>query len=55
MATYIIGDVQGFREKFVKLLSHINFDSDIDRLFLAGDLVNRGPDSLGTLKKIMSL
>ena len=55
MATYTIGDIQGFKEKFVKLLNLINFNPSKDRLFLAGDLVNRGPDSLGTLREIINL
>ena len=55
MATYIVGDVQGFKLKFLKLLKTFKFDPSKDRLFLAGDLVNRGPDSLGTIKEIMKL
>ena len=55
MATYIVGDIQGFKQKFLRLLKNFNFDPSKDRLFLAGDLVNRGPDSLGTIKEVMKL
>ncbi|MCP3673550.1 MAG: symmetrical bis(5'-nucleosyl)-tetraphosphatase [Gammaproteobacteria bacterium] len=55
MSTYAIGDIQGCREQFEALLEHIRFDSAADTLWLAGDLVNRGPDSLGTLRLIHSI
>lgn len=51
MATYAIGDIQGCYDEFISLLELINF-SDDDQLWLAGDLINRGPKSLQTLRHI---
>ena len=55
MATYAIGDVQGCYDELRKLLEHINFKSDRDRLWFCGDIVNRGPKSLKTLRFIKFL
>ena len=55
MADYAIGDLQGCLEAFDCLLAKIDFRPDQDRLFLAGDLINRGPDSLGTLRRVFQL
>lgn len=54
MATYAIGDIQGCYDEFMGLLEQLNF-SDADSLWLAGDLVNRGPQSLRVLRFIKSL
>ncbi|GJL83520.1 MAG: bis(5'-nucleosyl)-tetraphosphatase, symmetrical [marine bacterium B5-7] len=55
MALYAIGDIQGCLQPFKSLLKKIDFNLDEDHLVLVGDLVNRGPDSYGTLSTVMSL
>ena len=52
---YLIGDVQGCCDAFDRLLDVIGFSPSRDHLVMMGDLVNRGPQSLATLKRIRSL
>ena len=55
MANYAVGDIQGCYKEFDKGLKKINFNEKKDRLWISGDLINRGPDSLKTLEKIYSI
>ncbi len=50
-----IGDIQGCREELEALLEAVSFDPSADELHPVGDLVNRGPDSAGTLRLLQSL
>jgi len=50
VAIYAVGDIQGCYRTFKKLLKRIEFDPDSDRLWLVGDLVNRGPRSADVLR-----
>ena len=55
MRLYLIGDVQGCADAFNQLLRRIDFSPSRDKLVLLGDLVNRGPDSLGMLRQLVAL
>ncbi|WP_394145743.1 bis(5'-nucleosyl)-tetraphosphatase (symmetrical) ApaH [Vibrio atypicus] len=55
MSTYIVGDIQGCFDELQLLLEQANFNPQQDTLWLAGDLVARGPKSLETLRFIKSL
>jgi bis(5'-nucleosyl)-tetraphosphatase (symmetrical) len=50
MAVYAVGDIQGCMDSFERLLGAIAHDPAHDRLWLVGDLVNRGPRSLDVLR-----
>lgn len=55
MATYVVGDLQGCLAPLQCLLKDVSFDPQHDQLWLVGDLVNRGPQSLDTLRFVKSL
>lgn len=55
MATYAVGDIQGCYGEFRALLARIRFQPERDRLWLVGDLVNRGPHSLAVLRAVVEL
>ncbi|CAM2963134.1 bis(5'-nucleosyl)-tetraphosphatase (symmetrical) ApaH [Vibrio mytili] len=55
MATYIVGDIQGCFDELQRLLEQVSFSPEHDQLWLAGDLVARGPKSLETLRFVKSL
>ena len=55
MATYVIGDLQGCLQPLKYLLEKINFRSGKDHIIFAGDIVNRGPESLETLRFVKYL
>ncbi|MCW9023257.1 MAG: symmetrical bis(5'-nucleosyl)-tetraphosphatase [Gammaproteobacteria bacterium] len=55
MAVYAIGDLQGCCDDLQRLLDKIKFDPRKDKIWLVGDLISRGPQSLETLRYLISL
>lgn len=52
---YLIGDLQGCCAALDRLLAAIGFSPSRDRIYVLGDLVNRGPQSLATLRRLRGL
>lgn len=55
MAVYWIGDIQGCNAPFGRLLDEVGFSPSRDHLVVLGDVVNRGPDSAGVVRRLMAL
>mgnify|MGYP000007524898 CR=1 FL=1 len=53
MALYLIGDIQGCDDALDRLLTHVAFSPSRDTLYVLGDLVNRGPQNVGVLERLM--
>jgi bis(5'-nucleosyl)-tetraphosphatase (symmetrical) len=52
---YLVGDIQGCASALDRLLAEIDFSASRDHLYVLGDLVNRGPASLATLRRLRDL
>ncbi|SFR53286.1 symmetrical bis(5'-nucleosyl)-tetraphosphatase [Thiomicrospira sp. ALE5] len=55
MATYVIGDIHGCLDPLVELLDKIHFDPSQDQAWFVGDIINRGPESLASLRYIKNM
>jgi bis(5'-nucleosyl)-tetraphosphatase (symmetrical) len=55
MAVYWVGDIQGCDAPLARMLDEVAFSPSRDHLIVLGDLVNRGPDSAGVLRRLMAL
>jgi bis(5'-nucleosyl)-tetraphosphatase (symmetrical) len=55
MSVYLVGDIQGCDASLQRLLEKLSFSPSRDQLFVLGDLVNRGANSAGTLRRLMGL
>jgi bis(5'-nucleosyl)-tetraphosphatase (symmetrical) len=55
VATYAVGDIQGCYEEFTRLLDRIDFQLGRDCLWLLGDLINRGPDNVSVVRRVMAM
>lgn len=55
MTNYVVGDLQGCLDPLLTLLDRLSFDPQTDRLWSVGDIVNRGPQSLETMRFLKGL
>ena len=53
--TILIGDVHGCIDEFDELLKTLSYSAATDRIILLGDLINRGPDSIGVIRRSREL
>jgi fructose-1,6-bisphosphatase len=53
MAHYVMSDLHGCYDKFIKMLSYIKFDSKQDVIYILGDVLDRGPDGIKILQYCM--
>jgi len=51
--TIVIGDIHGCLEELKRLLAELDYDPQNDIVFLIGDLVNKGPNSIGVVEYAM--
>lgn len=54
MATYVISDIHGEYDKFIELLNIIKL-KETDTLYVLGDVLDRGPNPIKVLKKLMEM
>ena len=54
MTTYAIGDIQGCADELERLLEKVNYSPASDRLLILGDMINRGPDNVRVLDRLMA-
>jgi bis(5'-nucleosyl)-tetraphosphatase (symmetrical) len=55
MSVYWVGDIQGCDAPLGQMLDHVGFSVSRDRLYVLGDLVNRGPSSLAVLRRLQNM
>lgn len=55
MAIYLLGDLQGCSQALERMLERLGFSPSRDEIYVLGDLVNRGPDSVGVLRRLRGL
>lgn len=51
----VVGDVHGMKSSLIKLLDTVKFDKENDHLILAGDMISKGPDSVGVLDLLIEM
>ena len=54
MASYVMSDIHGQYEAFMRMLKKIDF-KDEDTLYLLGDAIDRGNDGIKILKTVMKM